>query len=363
MPLTSALVIRSKTQPVLIGLSAAPVLIALHAAAPAFRELIACQAIPNDALQADELPTRLKLFNWGENKTATKGTFVVGPKTLASLAANQKAHGFDKVALDFNHNSLKGHPNFKPDPREVAAYGTPVVIEGEGLFLDGLSYTPSGKKFAREYADLSPTPARDPETGEVIFLHSVALCPQGEVEGLTFLSADVLGETKTQTTHKKVTTKVMDFKKLLCAILSLDPDTATDEDIQAAAEKYGKTEKTEAGADKAVEALSKALKPFGDQLVALQSRLDKQDRDNLVALAIRDGKEIPKSALEGDTAVNNAQLAALIAGLPVTVPLSRRTPENVIDLSAGNGPISAEQAAINRNLGISDDQFKKHNAK
>ncbi len=59
---------------------------------------------------------------------------------------NQDALGFDKIALDFNHNSLHGHPNYKPDPREVAAYGVPQVVDGQGLFLDQIEYTPTGKQ-------------------------------------------------------------------------------------------------------------------------------------------------------------------------------------------------------------------------
>ena len=340
-------------------------LIALHSD-PVFNELVACQAIANEALKSKDLPTRIKLFNWGANDTASEGKFIVGKKTLDSLAANKAAHGFDRIALDYNHNSLKGHPNFQPDPRKVAAYGVPVVIEGEGLFLDSLSWTPSGQENALEYSDLSPTVARD-ASGEVTFIHSAALCPQGQVKGLTFLSADVLpAHGEKHTIHKTVTTKTMDFKKLLCAILGLDPEKATDEAITAAAEKFGKEEKTEpehkeeakAEAKPDAEALSAAVKKMTDGLTALQARMDKQERDQLVALAVRDGKEIPKSA----ATLSNDQLTALVAELPVTVPLSKRTPDGLTPLAAGGDHISPEQAAVNRNLGISDETFKKHNS-
>jgi len=64
------------------------------------------------------------------------------------------------------------------------------TIPGDGLYLTALSYTPSGNKYAREYRDLSPAVLLD-DDGEVIFCHSVALCPQGEVRGLSFYSVDV----------------------------------------------------------------------------------------------------------------------------------------------------------------------------
>lgn len=134
------------------------------------------------------LPTRLKLLEWGANSTTSKGLVRVGERTKTELPRLQIANGFDKIALDFNHNSLPKHENFQPEPRHVAGYGVPLVIPGDGLYLDRIEYTPSGEKYARDYADLSPTPLLD--EGEVIFLHSVALCPQGEVNGLSFLGAD-----------------------------------------------------------------------------------------------------------------------------------------------------------------------------
>jgi len=61
------------------------------------------------------------------------------------------------------------------------------VVAGEGLFLEDMEWTPLGVQSARNFEDLSP--ALHDEKGEVTFLHSVALTPNGCTHGLTFFSA------------------------------------------------------------------------------------------------------------------------------------------------------------------------------
>jgi phage I-like protein len=159
--------------------------------------------ISNGARVGKDLPRRLKLLDWGRNETV-KGPVIVSELTARQLPALQAARGFDRIALDYEHNTVAGTPEFErtKEPREVAAYGTPLLIPGEGLFLDAIEYTPSGESNARNYIDLSPAPERASD-GTVVFLHSVALVRQGAVEGLSFFSVDVseekLSDEETQT--------------------------------------------------------------------------------------------------------------------------------------------------------------------
>jgi phage I-like protein len=316
--------------------------------------LVALQAIKNDGLTGEKLPTRLKLLDWGDNATVSKGTVKVGPGTVRALAANQARLGFDVIALDYAHNSLPGHPNFARDPRKVAAYGKPVVIEGEGLFLEALSFTPSGKEHAREYHDLSPTPLLD-EQGEVTFLHSVALCPQGEVQGLSFFSADFLTALSTDPKNKPS----MDFKKLLITLLGLKDD-ASDADIEAAcksfAEKGEAKEEAKPADAVAMAALGKLIENQGKALTALTTKLEAQDREALSAAALREGKIVPLSAKN----LAFADFKALLAELPANqVPLDQRTPEGLTALAA-TGLTSTADDTIRVNLGISKDTWDKY---
>jgi hypothetical protein len=144
--------------------------------------------IHNRALDSAVLPSRLQLLKWGPNDT-TKGTYVVGQRTANELAANQRELGFERVAVDFNHCSVPSSAEYEAlqklgQPPMIFGYGRPAVVAGEGLFLEDMEWTPLGVQSARNFEDLSP--ALHDEGGEVIFLHSVALTPNGSTHGLTF---------------------------------------------------------------------------------------------------------------------------------------------------------------------------------
>ena len=331
-------------------------LIALSVTPALSGEIVALRAISNAALQGTELPKRLKILNWGVNDTATKGPVTVGPNTAAALAANQAAMGFAEIALDYNHNSLPGHPNFQADPRKVGGYGSLEVIEGDGLYLTALSYTPSGNENAREYRDLSPAVLLD-DAGEVIFCHSVALCPQGEVRGLSFYSVNITealsAAAVAPSSKNQKPNHTMDYKKLLCLMLGLDPATATDAEIEAAAKKLGETEKKETevkeGDGKDIKALSTQVGSLSKIVSDLVNLNDSRERDVILQGAMQAGKVVPLSA----RTLPLADFKAIVDQLePNRVPMEQRTPENLTALAAGDALPNAQEAEIQRLLGI-----------
>lgn len=297
--------------------------------------LLALQAIRNDALASADLPKRLKLLNWGTNDSK-KGPIVVGPLTLSALADRQALYGFDKIGIDYEHQSVPEHPNFLPPPREYAAYGEPRVIDGEGLFLEDIEWTPSGLEKARNYIDLSPTPLI--ENGEVVFLHSVALCPQGAVEGLSFFSADF-----------KITKPTKSMNPELLKILSVlfnIPETSDEQAIIAAGKTFVEKAATDAKDNPELATLTANLK-------ALTARFENAERENIINAAVATGKIVPNSA----TDLPVEKLRALVAELPADqVPLEKRTPEQIQALSA---TLSATDLAVCSQLGIKPEDFKK----
>jgi phage I-like protein len=147
------------------------------------------KATLNGVSDKGELPSRLKLFDWGTNKT-NQGNFIVDDRTFACFAENQDKMMRQTVQVDFNHNTVDGTPAFmaaKGSP-EIAGYGVPVCIRGKGIFLEGIDTTPSGMEKAADYRDLSPAPLAT-DDGLVVGLHSVALVPAGSTEGLTLEGA------------------------------------------------------------------------------------------------------------------------------------------------------------------------------
>lgn len=128
-----------------------------------------------------DLPSRLLVAKWGDTPSG-RGVVRVNERTLALLPANQALRKFDRVALDFQHNTLTGK-----EPVKVAGYGTPNVVRGEGIWMENIEYTPEGKDVlpGGHYPDISPAIERDAE-GTVIFLHSAGAVRQGELDGLIF---------------------------------------------------------------------------------------------------------------------------------------------------------------------------------
>lgn len=329
------------------------------------------------------MPTRLKLLNWGGNPSKA-GDVKVSPRTVSSLPAFHAEKRWDRIALDYEHNTLEGTPAHKAssEPRAVAAFGVPMVVAGDGVYLDDLQWTPHGTKFAREYCDLSPAPVLAPD-GTVLALHSVALCRHGAVDGLHFFSADI-GNPK----------KGVGMNEWLRKYLGLGED-ATEEQCQAAF--VGKVSAL------CAEAVSAAVKPMGESLEALQTKIEpltaegaqggggesaesphiktleasvtalsaqvvaiqgdlvQRERSDIVTDACRQGKVIPLSA-EQVSGMEPAVLRDMVAKLPVTVPVDRRTPVNVKPLSADSAVPSDSLTEVARRCGLDPKKVLEVNA-
>lgn len=149
-------------------------------------EFRALRSVSNAALSSDGLPSRLKILDWGVNKS-TQGDVILDEFSADNIAKAQKANGRERVPLDFEHQSVECSPTYKADPIDVAAYGAVNCVRGDGLYLDDLKWTPAGEAMAKNYEDLSPAVALT--DGRVTFVHSAALTKAGAVEGLTFFSS------------------------------------------------------------------------------------------------------------------------------------------------------------------------------
>jgi phage I-like protein len=318
--------------------------------------------IANGALAVKELPTRLKLLNWGVNETV-KGPVTVGSQTLAQLAVNQARLGYDRIQIDFNHQTVPGSETFQADPVEVAGYGTPVVIPHDGLYLVDIEWTPAGKKYAANYHDLSPTPKLD-DHGEVVFLHSVALCRQGAVRDLTFYNASFLQPHASPPPMENTTPstapqgEAVDYRGLLVALLQKLgvnlPDTATDADIATMVDQFKAPAPTDTDSSDESRAKTASTRPLG-----VEARIDQIEKDGLLTLAATQGKVIPLNA-EEIRATSVAVLRSMIDRLPVgAVPLAARQGGNP---ARPNEPgcvaaLTAAQKLIVKNLNLSEEKY------
>lgn len=318
------------------------------------------------------LPTRLLVAPWGDHQT-NKGRVVVNHTTLERLSANQAAAKFDRVALDFQHNTVPGEDGRAPEPAKVAAYGVPEVIEGEGIYLTALEWTAEGREHAEggHYPDISPAVVRN-DAGEVVFLHSAAICRQGEIDGVTLFSAAGLdlaaldATTPTQTTEKENTMFRQLVITLLGALGHTIPEDATDEDIQRAAQDFADARAAEAKPKEGEDAPAEeppAIAALRAEIDSLRTRIDQSAaasdasaRQAQIDRATREGKVVPLSA-DQIAALPVDTLSALVDGLPVTVPVERRTPDKVETFRADGGLTAADREVAAR-LGITEDKLK-----
>ena len=308
--------------------------------------------ISNGALAATELPPRLKFLDWGDSQSL-KGPLRVNAMTATHLPTTQKAKGWDRIALDFEHSTLTGTPEYErsQEPKAVAAYGVVVCMPGDGLYLDDLQWTPHGKTFAREYIDLSPAPLQMAD-GTVTGIHSVALCRHGAIPGTQFYSVELPDK---QTTGDAI-------MKWLLGWLGKSED-AKDTELQAGfAEKITalcaealkgmsaelgtriaelKTKIEAYSAESAtLTALSADVTNLKSQISTFSAAIEQRDRADVVAGAAREGKVIPLSAEDlAKTPVKTLQ--DMVGKLPVTVPLEARTPEHVKAYAVDGGLTTA----------------------
>lgn len=283
--------------------------------------------ISNGALSAEDLPTRLKILNWGVNES-TKGRIVLDAATAEKLEANQRALGFDRVAIDYEHGTVPGSPAYAEaaEPRPVAGYATPRLVAGDGLYLENITWTASGRSSAKNYADLSPAVRLD-DQGRVLFLHSTALCRNGAIYDLSFYSTT---QPQDPSPAMDITTLTAQLQTLSTSLAALDARLKSLEDRKPA----DITTLSVAAADGKITALSVAdlvtrVAGLETKLVAAQTAAEAAEKATLVgrfaaegkAPLGEDGKPLSADALQTFSA---GELKRLLANTPATVPLTAR---------------------------------------
>ena len=327
------------------------------------------------SLSADaaKLPRRIKVLNWGDNPNCHGKRVNVGALFVKCL--NADTYPYRKVALDFEHNTFPGTAAYKEskEPRPVAGFGTIEAVEGDGVYITMLSWTPDGEKMAANYADVSAGAVTDKE-GNLVAVASVALCRAGAVDGMDFVEAPLSGgissalsgiinQGRAEPGHQdnQKGQQAMDYKALLLKALGLGED-ATDEAIQAAlAEKFEKkpTEEEQKAALHAIVAkeVAEAFKPIEEKVAALSAAAVAHEKADLIAEAAREGKVIALGA-DALAKLSVDDLKATIAKTAVTVPLNAKTPTTMKE-NPPAGEVSEELRQIALNCGVSPDIFKK----
>lgn len=294
-----------------------------------------------------ELPRRMMILRWGENPNANGKTVRVGQRLLDALADPDCP--FSEVALDFEHNTVPGTPEYQhtAEPRAVAGYGRIVAEEGVGVFLEMERWTPEGEKMAHHYQDLSAAPVCD-KAGNVVAIASVALCRTGAVPGITFSPSPLSSQPQPNTQQE---TQTMDFKAILIRLLGL-PEDASDGAIAKAAE-----EKQQKPAQPAAPEPEGGVAPLAARIDALERRADEAEKAAILEKARAEGKVVALAA-DALAALTPAQLRETVEKTPATVPLSAVTPAAVKEPAAKARP-SEQQERIYALCGMTAEEVEK----
>ena len=303
--------------------------------------------IKADAIK--KLPSEIRILPWGESPY-NGGKLIVNSVSLKEIPQMQAAYNFDRIALDFNHNSLESSPSFKGEPLKVAAYASLEVRDGQGLFFTNIEWTKEGKEFVEggHYGDISPT-VKTNDKGEVIFVHSAALCRQGRIPGLELFSADFL----TQNTKNNMEELLKKYKALLCTILNL-PEDCEDAAIEDAAKKFAQSNKNPPAENPEKKEETAGLEALSSRIDAIEAAGQKKA---LIDDAIKQGKVIPANAANLPLDVLKELCATSPAGI---VPMHQRTPEGVKAFSSAVSENFA-QNEVCRQLGLTPEQINKYN--
>jgi len=300
-----------------------------------------------------KLPKRLQFCKWGKNETV-KGSFMVSG-TAEAFAAEQKRLGKERIALDFEHNTLPGTNAYKDskEPREVSAYGSPVLIPGEGVFLEDIVWTPTGIAKALNYEDISPAPYLD-DDHQLVGMHSGALVRNGAVHDLHFFTADGEGLMANDKSTNDPSTTDYSTKTPEKSTMNEEEKaafTALQEQVASLVEmmKAKDDDKAEAMSADATQVVA-----LSTGMTALSTKVESMQRDALVESATRDGKVIPFSAEDMET-LPVETLRGMIKKLPVTVPLSSETGTRK---AVETGNVDTALAAVAKVTGFSVEQLK-----
>lgn len=317
----------------------------------------------------DGRPVGMKFGEGEDQKPVTCKTWLLNADIAAQVIATFDAAGLDLV-IDYDHQTLRSEKNGQPAP--AAGWITSLEYEaGRGLWAV-VDWTEDGAErvATRQYRYLSPVFPFDPESGAVLWVHSVALTNTpalnqlGEIAAaasrLLSINASRVTSTTTEDHH-------MDLKTLLVA-LGLPLETTESTALTALSAQAGRIKTLEAECS---DLRAKVFDPAKHipleehqkvvvELSALKTAQDTATHEQLLQAALSDGRILQPNA----DYWKQQSLAALQSFLQTAKPLAALT-----TLQTGGQPpagggggapsLTADELAVCKSMGISAEDFVK----
>lgn len=315
------------------------------------------------------VPDRIRLVPMGHVKTS-KGDYDVTPEGLAAVIAGFEAKKRD-IVFDYEHQTL--HDVQAP----AAGWITGLEAAPDGLWAK-VNWTDRAREYIanREYRYFSPVVFPNKQTRVMVALHSVALTNDPATTGASPLVNKDNPETEDP------------MREALIQLLGLDP-AVTDDDlvaaIQSMKDKLGEAEAEIAAkadiADSAIQAL--ALKadakgadvrgavialrnPDGhvsiEEFKALKAQVADRDAEELVALALKDGKITPaqKDWAKAYALKDGEGFGAFVSAAPKVVDTGMSAGAGARQ-GAGASKLTEEERLVCKQIGLSEETFLAHN--
>lgn len=306
----------------------------------------------------------------------------------AAIAANAIVRtntNVNKHVIDYEHQTLYTRENGKPAPA-AGWYRRIEWREGQGLFGMEVEWTAAARQAItnKEYLYISPVIIYDRETGHVLGILMAALTNYPAIDGMAEL--DQLAAAHFSINVNQETNAM---NKALLKILGLEEGASEEQIARATAalavkiQAYDDSQTTIATLTAKVNEQAVALKAAGkdpdpakyvpvetmtelrNQVAELTTRLNTQEVDDLVDVAMSDGKLLPsqeawarklgeKDIAELKAYLENAQPIAALKG--------SQTKGEGRGGEGGDGELTTEELAVCKSTGIDPEDYKKNKA-
>jgi phage I-like protein len=226
----------------------------------------------------------------------------------------------------------------------------------------------------REYRYISSVFPFDPDTGAVLWLHSVALTntPALNQLGEIAAAASRLLSINSASRGPSITTQEeseMDLKTV-CVALGLAPETSESSVLTALSAQTGKIKSLEAECndlrgktfDPAKHIPLEEHQKVVTELTALKAEQDKAAHEQLLTAALSDGRILQPNADYWKQQSLVALQAFLQTAKPIAALASTQTGGQAPGGGAGAPSLTADELAVCKSMGISAEDFAKHRA-
>jgi phage I-like protein len=332
------------------------------------------------AIEVGKAPDEIQLLPYGmvNSKHGPILNDEIAMQEIISLFNSQ----VNEMVIDYEHQTLYG------GEAPAAGWITEMINKGEQGLWAKVTWTERAKQYIenKEYRYLSPVVWVRQSDGRAIEIQTCALTNMPAIDGMVPLINTANNRpfawVPPEHLQNRNNEKGADHVKFLLALktkLGL-PEAATEEEVLGAVEKLQNQEKTlvankevlsllelneNASLDETKGKIIALKNPAGyvsrEEYNKLKERLDSKDRDELVQLALSQGKITPaqKQWAEQIALKDPAGFKSFLETAPVVVPLSQLplVPDNKKKPEVN----SEVQLSINKQLGISQELVDKYN--